>query len=151
MPCFQQPHPTLVQSFHLMRPLTDDLSKSHTIYHSRDNFVFFNSGTRESFTIPQAHHQLCLKYYKRIRTEIFTDYLEPALIRYFLMARTFNSKPSVTSSFFLFDDNRRCLSSLRPEPHPSTFFRSNLPLPPSTTTQMKASEFMEALTNSKLT
>ena len=31
MPCFQQPHPTPIQSFCLMRLLTDDLSKSHTI------------------------------------------------------------------------------------------------------------------------
>ena len=66
------------------------------------------------------------------------------------MARTFNSKPSVTSIFSLFDDNGRCLSTLRPEPHPSTFFRLDLLPPPHTATQMKAFEFMEALANSEL-
>ena len=52
MLCFQQPHSSQVQSICSMRPLTDNLSKSRTIYHSGDNFIFFDSGTRGSFTVP---------------------------------------------------------------------------------------------------
>ena len=103
--CFQQPHSSLVRSICLMRPLTDDLSKSCAIYHSRDDFIFFDLGTGGLFTIPQAHLQLCLDYSKRIRTEIFTDHLEPAPIGYFLVAGTFNSEPSMKScweSWYLF-------------------------------------------------
>ena len=42
MPCFQQLHFSQVQSICSMRPLTNDLSKSHAIYHSGDDFVFFD-------------------------------------------------------------------------------------------------------------
>ena len=118
MPCFQQPHSSQVQPIRSMRPLTNDLSKSYAIYCSGDDFVFFDSGTGGSFTVPRANLQLCLIYSKRIRTEVFTDCLKPAPIGYFLVARTFNNELSVKSSFSLFNDEGRCLTSLRPEPHP---------------------------------
>jgi hypothetical protein len=99
-------HPDLsCQSSPFDSRVMDDLHYSHNILQHGDDFIFVDpEGTRQ-YIVPRWHLHLCLEYSKQIRTAIFRNCMEPAPIGYFLIARTFNNKPGVNSSFSTFDED----------------------------------------------
>jgi hypothetical protein len=112
-----------------------DLHYSHNILQHGDDFIFVDPEGTGQYIVPRWHLHLCLEYSKQIHTAIFRNHMEPALIGYFLIARTFNNKLGVNSSFSTFDEDGQWLTSQMPEPAPQTFFSRNPPAPPPNTTQ----------------
>jgi hypothetical protein len=149
--CITLSHPDLLCHSSLFDSrVMDDLHCSHNILQHRDNFIFVDPEGTGQYIVPRWHLHLCLEYSKQIHTAIFRNHMEPAPIGYFLIARTFNNELGVNSSFSMFDEDGRWLTSQMPEPAPQTFFSGNPPAPPPNATQARSAELANTIADSEL-